>query len=98
MLGAMDSIHGVTLEQLAELARWKDILDEAAFAKHLGGEGLSVDDFQKAWNGWMDLFLTDAKLEARFAQLRHGRTEAETEFDEHAPTKKSDSPFVTDDE
>jgi hypothetical protein len=90
-----DALHGVTLEQLAELARWKDILDDAAFAKHLGEVGVSPESFQQAWNAWMDRFLTDAKLEARFAQLRHGRTEAETDFDESAPTKKSDSPFVT---
>ena len=89
-----ETIHGVTLEQLAELARYKDVLDEGAFTKHLEAQGLSVDDFQKAWNGWMDKFLTDAKLEARFAQLRHGRSEAETEFDEAAPTRKAESPFV----
>ena len=90
-----DAIHGVTLEQLADLARFKDVLDEAAFAKHLEEQGLTTEAFQKAWNGWMDRFLTDAKLEARFAQLRHGRTEEETEFDESAPTKKAESPFVT---
>jgi hypothetical protein len=90
-----DAIHGVTLEQLADLARFKDVLDDTAFAKHLEERGVSGDDFQKAWNGWMDRFLTDAKLEARFAQLRHGRSEAETEFDEAAPTKKAESPFVT---
>ena len=88
-----EAIHGVTLEDLAELARWKDVVDAGAFAKQLEERGLSAEGFQKAWNGWMDRFLTDPKLEARFAALRHGRSEAELEFDEDAPTKKSDQPF-----
>ena len=93
-----EEIHGVSLAKLAELMRFKDVLDQAAFAKHLADEGLSPEAYQKAWDGWTDRFRKDAKLEARFAALRHGRTEAEVEFDEEAPTKKSDSPFVTEKE
>jgi hypothetical protein len=93
-----DAIHGVTLEKLAELTRWKDVVDAAAFAKHLEEEGLTAEIFQKAWETWMDRFRGDAKLEAKFAALRHGRSEAEIEFDEEAPTKKSNSPFVTEKE
>jgi hypothetical protein len=93
-----EEIHGVTLAKLAELTRFKDVLDAAAFAKHLGEEGLSPEVYQKAWEGWTDRFRTDARLEARFAALRHGRSEAELEFDEEAPTKKTESPFVTEKE
>jgi hypothetical protein len=86
----MDAIHGVTINKMAELnakyselkTKYGDQQGQTAFERYLQTEGLDLNVYAHAWNGWWARFSADptGRLQAQYhmieqqlmLQIHHG--------------------------
>src|SRR6185295_19386482 len=76
----MDAIYGVTMEKMAELmakhgelkAQYGEREGEGQFEAYLAQQGLDMNTFAHAWNGWWERFRADptGRLETQFTMLQ----------------------------